>query len=457
MKLPRHSDRVRWTLLALAASTVSVSALVALLSGSLLAGWLTGMVLGVLGARAAARRASAPLEELARSAGHLRSTGFRSVPASGLDEESFAVTQALGDACDELSRARAREESSRAELGSLLSAMAEGVLALDAGERVLMMNASAMRMLGLREPLAVGAHWWADLRFPELEQALRRVLGGEELAPFDARAPLGDGSLLSLAINPLRVEGGIGGAVIVFSDVTAMRRLEQMRIDFVANVSHELRTPLSIVLGSLETVGDGGTDEESRKRFLEIAERNARRLHAIVTDLLDLSTIESQGATMPMEPLELERTVRASAEALRAAAQAKHVRLTLEDSLKTSAHLVLGNAQRLDQVFTNLIENAIKYTPAEGEVRVLALPQGEQIVIEVRDSGIGIPREHLHRIFERFYRVDRSRSREMGGTGLGLSIVKHVVRAHGGQVEADSVEGQGSTFRVELPIHSPHT
>jgi two-component system phosphate regulon sensor histidine kinase PhoR len=243
----------------------------------------------------------------------------------------------------------------------------------------------------------------------------------------------------------------------VFSDVTAMRRLEQMRIDFVANVSHELRTPLSIVLGSLETVGDGGTDEESRKRFLEIAERNARRLHAIVTDLLDLSTIESQGATMPMEPLELERTVRASAEALRAAAQAKHVRLTLEDSLKTSAHLVLGNAQRLDQVFTNLIENAIKYTPAEGEVRVLALPQGEQIVIEVRDSGIGIPREHLHRIFERFYRVDRSRSREMGGTGLGLSIVKHVVRAHGGQVEADSVEGQGSTFRVELPIHSPHT
>jgi two-component system phosphate regulon sensor histidine kinase PhoR len=160
---------------------------------------------------------------------------------------------------------------------------------------------------------------------------------------------------------------------------------------------------------------------------------------------------------MPMEQLELERTVRSSAEALRAAAQAKRVRLTLDDSLRTASHTVLGNAQRLDQVFTNLIENAIKYTPAEGEVRVLAMQQNGQVVVEVRDSGIGIPREHLHRIFERFYRVDRSRSRDMGGTGLGLSIVKHVVKAHGGQVEADSVEGQGSTFRVELPIHSQHT
>ncbi len=434
---------------------VSASALVALLSGSLLAGWVIGLAISAAVALHGARVASKPLGDLARDAERVRLADYRSTVPSGQFEESFAVTQALSDAGSALNASRFREESSRAELGSLLGAMAEGVLAIDAQERVLMMNASATRMVGLREPLAVGAQWWIELRFPELEQALRRVLAGHEVTPFDARAPLGDGSLLSLAINPLRIEGGIGGAVIVLSDVTAMRRLEQMRIDFVANVSHELRTPLSIVLGSLETIGDSGTDEESRKRFLEIAERNARRLHAIVTDLLDLSTIESQGDTMPMEPLDLERAVRASAEALRGAAQAKQVRLTLEESLRNSSHTVLGNAQRLDQVFTNLIENAIKYTPAEGEVRVLALQQGEQIVIEVCDSGIGIPREHLHRIFERFYRVDRSRSREMGGTGLGLSIVKHVVKAHGGQVEADSVEGQGSTFRVELPIHSP--
>jgi len=434
---------------------VSASALVALLSGSLLAGWVIGLAISAAVALHGARVASKPLGDLASDAERVRLADYRSTVPSGQFEESFAVTQALSDAGSALNASRFREESSRAELGSLLGAMAEGVLAIDAQERVLMMNASATRMVGLREPLGVGAQWWIELRFPELEQALRRVLAGHEVPPFDARAPLGDGSLLSLAINPLRIEGGIGGAVIVLSDVTAMRRLEQMRIDFVANVSHELRTPLSIVLGSLETIGDSGTDEESRKRFLEIAERNARRLHAIVTDLLDLSTIESQGDTMPMEPLDLERAVRASAEALRGAAQAKQVRLTLEESLRNSSHTVLGNAQRLDQVFTNLIENAIKYTPAEGEVRVLALQQGEQIVIEVCDSGIGIPREHLHRIFERFYRVDRSRSREMGGTGLGLSIVKHVVKAHGGQVEADSIEGQGSTFRVELPIHSP--
>jgi signal transduction histidine kinase len=258
--------------------------------------------------------------------------------------------------------------------------------------------------------------------------------------------------LISVSINPLLSEGRRNGAVVVLTDVTAMRQLEQMRIDFVANVSHELRTPLSIVLGSLETLQDAGSDEAARARFLEIAGRNARRLHAIVTDLLDLSTIESQGGNMPMEPLELERVVRASAAALLAAAEAKRVRLLLEDSLREERFRIMGNSQRLEQVFTNLIENAIKYTPAGGEVRVRAERRGPQVCVEVADSGVGIPREHLHRIFERFYRVDRSRSREMGGTGLGLAIVKHVVKAHDGQVDADSVEGEGSTFRVEFPL-----
>jgi signal transduction histidine kinase len=298
-------------------------------------------------------------------------------------------------------------------------------------------------MLGLREPLPAGRQWWVDLRFPELEQALRRALAGAAVESFDARPPLGDGSLISVSINPLLSEGRRNGAVVVLTDVTAMRQLEQMRIDFVANVSHELRTPLSIVLGSLETLQDAGSDEAARARFLEIAGRNARRLHAIVTDLLDLSTIESQGGNMPMEPLELERVVRASAAALLAAAEAKRVRLLLEDSLREERFRIMGNSQRLEQVFTNLIENAIKYTPAGGEVRVRAERRGPQV---------GIPREHLHRIFERFYRVDRSRSREMGGTGLGLAIVKHVVKAHDGQVDADSVEGEGSTFRVEFPL-----
>lgn len=421
------------------------------LSGSAWVGWIVGGTAALGAARWLSRRAAQPLEALEIQARQMRARDFDARVDSGEWQESFEVTQALGDAADQLRATREREANSRAELTSLLGAMAEGVLALDASERVLLMNASAARMLGLREPLATGRQWWLDLRFPELEQALRSVLAGLEVEPFDAKPPLGDGSQLSISINALRGQERTGGAVVVLTDVTAMRQLEQMRIDFVANVSHELRTPLSIVLGSLETIREPDGDEGSRARFLEIAERNARRLHAIVTDLLDLSTIESQGSTMPMVPTELERTVRASAAALHGAAEAKGVRLLIEDSLRGERLHIRGNAQRLEQVFTNLIENAIKYTPAGGEVRVRGGARSGFAFVEVSDTGIGIPREHLHRIFERFYRVDRSRSREMGGTGLGLAIVKHVVKAHDGHVEADSTEGQGSTFRVEFP------
>lgn len=408
------------------------------MSAALLAWWL-------------ARRFAQPWEELAAQASALRNSGFERALASGELEESYAITQALGDAVDQLQSAAHSEATRRAELDSLMSSMAEGVLALDREERVLLMNRSAARMLGLKQALNPGQPWWEDLRFPELERALRASLAGAGPEAFDARPPLGDGSLLSISVNALIGAGERKGAVVVLSDVTAMRQLEQMRIDFVANVSHELRTPLSIVLGALETIGDASTDTASRERFLEIAGRNARRLHAIVTDLLDLSTIESQGASMPLEELPLERPIRAAAAALQGAAELKAVRLELDSKLRGSEHRIQGNAQRLEQVFTNLIENAIKYTPAGGEVRVRLIEHAQHFEVEVRDSGIGIPREHLHRIFERFYRVDRARSRDMGGTGLGLAIVKHVVKAHGGQVEAESTEGSGTTFRVEFP------
>jgi two-component system phosphate regulon sensor histidine kinase PhoR len=452
LKLPQHRHAIFW----LALPACSLPLLVGLgargFGGSAWAALAVGGTSAALAAYGLSRRAARPIERLSLRASELRAREFEGQLASGEERESFAITQALSEACEQLAATRERAATARAEISSLMGAMAEGVLALDAQERVLTMNDSAARMLGLREPLPAGRQWWVDLRFPELEQALRRALAGAAVESFDARPPLGDGSLISVSINPLLSEGRRNGAVVVLTDVTAMRQLEQMRIDFVANVSHELRTPLSIVLGSLETLQDAGSDEAARARFLEIAGRNARRLHAIVTDLLDLSTIESQGGNMPMEPLELERVVRASAAALLAAAEAKRVRLLLEDSLREERFRIMGNSQRLEQVFTNLIENAIKYTPAGGEVRVRAERRGPQVCVEVADSGVGIPREHLHRIFERFYRVDRSRSREMGGTGLGLAIVKHVVKAHDGQVDADSVEGEGSTFRVEFPL-----
>jgi two-component system phosphate regulon sensor histidine kinase PhoR len=249
----------------------------------------------------------------------------------------------------------------------------------------------------------------------------------------------------------VRSKHGFQGAVALLLDVTEVRKLEQMRIDFVANVSHELRTPLTAVLGALETVADAQSDAQTTKRFLELAQRNAVRLQAIVSDLLELSSIESQGSRMSVEPLAIGSPLRSAAAALAGAAESKGVALELEP-LAPGLPPVSGNHERLERVFTNLIENAIKYTPAGGHVRARARLAGRALEVEIEDDGIGIPAVHLPRVFERFYRVDRSRSREMGGTGLGLAIVKHVVRAHGGSVEVESEEGRGALFRVRLPV-----
>jgi two-component system phosphate regulon sensor histidine kinase PhoR len=243
---------------------------------------------------------------------------------------------------------------------------------------------------------------------------------------------------------------GFLGVVALISDVTAIRRLEQVRIDFVANVSHELRTPLAAVMGALETLGAPEQDPHTAGRFLDIGTRNAARLQAIVSDLLDLSSIEAEGDRMPLEPTRVSAPLRAAAAALAGAAEQKGVHFEIPP-MPARAVLVNANSQRLEQAFTNLLENAIKYTPAGGRVTARIVESDVEVRIEVADTGIGIPAASLPRVFERFYRVDRSRSREMGGTGLGLAIVKHVVRAHGGQVDVSSVEGAGSTFTITLP------
>jgi two-component system phosphate regulon sensor histidine kinase PhoR len=223
-----------------------------------------------------------------------------------------------------------------------------------------------------------------------------------------------------------------------------------MRIDFVANVSHELRTPLSAVMGALETLSDPVQDEVARERFLDIGRRNAARLQAIVADLLDLSAIEAEGDRMPVAPTRIIAPLKAAASALSGAAEAKGVKLLLPTSPDTGI-VVNGNNQRLEQVFTNLLENALKYTPSGGRVSVYVRSNASSVSVDIEDTGIGIPATSLPRVFERFYRVDRSRSREMGGTGLGLAIVKHVMRAHGGTVDVKSEEGRGSTFTITLP------
>ncbi len=415
---------------------------------------LCALLIGGAASFVIARWLARPLERLEQDASELA--------AGRLDlrvrSEGPLEVRRLADGLNSMSRdLRERLESmrrARTEIETILASMQEGVVAVDARERVLLMNEAAARLLGLGQQLESGASLWEHLRFPELERSLRAALSGTPSWHGDAVSPNQDGRTLGLSVARVvhgdDTEKPLAGAVALLSDVTAIRRLEQVRIDFVANVSHELRTPLAAVMGALETLADPEQESTTRARFLDIGNRNAARLQAIVSDLLDLSSIEAEGDRMQLEPMRADAPLRTAAGALAGAAESKGVRLELPGPLATPAW-VRGNAQRLEQVFTNLLENAIKYTPTGGRVLARARLTPKEVVIDVEDSGMGIPAAALPRIFERFYRVDRSRSRDMGGTGLGLAIVKHVVRAHGGTVSVKSVEGQGSTFSVSIP------
>lgn len=421
---------------------------------SLLVFGSVALLLGAGASLAIARWLAAPLERLEQDASELS--------AGRLDlrvrSEGPLEVRRLADGLNSMSRdLRDRLESmrrARTEIETILASMQEGVVAVDGRERVVLMNQAAADLLGLSAQLEPGASLWEHLRFPELERGLRAVLGGSPAWHGDATSPNQDGRTLGLSVARVAHSEGadkpLAGAVALLSDVTAIRRLEQVRIDFVANVSHELRTPLAAVMGSLETLADPEQDDAARARFLDIGNRNAARLQAIVSDLLDLSSIEAEGDRMPLEPVRADAPLRTAAGALAGAAESKGVRLELPGPLATPAW-VRGNSQRLEQVFTNLLENAIKYTPKGGRVLARVRLAPKEVQIDVEDSGMGIPAAALPRIFERFYRVDRSRSRDMGGTGLGLAIVKHVVRAHGGNVSVRSEEGHGSTFTVALP------
>ena len=354
----------------------------------------------------------------------------------------------------------ARLEQDRQQLRAVLSGMAEGVIAIDARRRLLFANASANRLFGL-DGGAVGKLIPELIRSPRVQEAVEATLSGP--GPFQGEIALATReSLLRVHARVLAVHGTPlpgsppPGAVLVFHDVTELRRLERMRQDFVANVSHELKTPLASIKAYTETLLDWALHDESvNVRFLERIEEQADRLNQLILDLLSLARIESGQEVYEHVPLSLAPLLDACVESHRGRAVAKSLSLSLELGPLDDTMLVLADEEAVRQIIDNLIDNAIKYTPDGGSVRVSCRLDGDAIAIEVADTGIGIPRDDLPRVFERFYRVDKARSRELGGTGLGLSIVKHLVQSIGGQITVDSRVGAGSQFTVQLPRFCP--
>jgi two-component system phosphate regulon sensor histidine kinase PhoR len=339
--------------------------------------------------------------------------------------------------------------SNESMINVILNSMGEGVLLLNQADRIVLMNPSAEKILDISEKEGLGKHYLEIVRHPVLADLLtdskkEGISSGEiDFAGKEER---------TFAVSVAAIQKTpelILGQIVVLSDITSMKRLMRMRTDFVANVSHELKTPLTAILGYAETLLEGAIDDKkNRGLFLKKISEQAQRLHALISDVLELSKIESGMFITSLEPLDLSEVVSQVIEVLKAKWESKEIVIhqQIPGGMKAIAH-----QEGLFHVFENLLDNAIKYSPEKSEIRVFTqvLPDG-RVEISVQDHGSGISQEAQSRVFERFFRVDASRSRAMGGTGLGLSIVKHLAEKMRGEVSLQSEEGKGSTFSIIL-------
>jgi two-component system phosphate regulon sensor histidine kinase PhoR len=333
--------------------------------------------------------------------------------------------------------------------------MVEGVVAVDSKLRVTFCNDAFRRVVGTSNSIPENQSLLDVLRDPELLSMFTHVL--ESRQPLKRRVRLAGAEGHSFEVQVTSLAGSVPvGAIAIFYDITDLERLERIRRDFVANVSHELRTPLTAISGYAETLLEGALeDDESNRKFVEIIKSHATRLSNIASDLLALSELESERPAAESRPVSVRSAVDAALKMIGPAAQIRGVTIATGELDEAE---VLAERGRLEQALVNLLDNAVKFNRPSGEVRVeIRREAGDNVRIVVADTGIGIPSTDLSRVFERFYRVDKARSREMGGTGLGLSIVKHAVERMNGAVSVESQLGKGSTFTILLPVCAPES
>jgi two-component system phosphate regulon sensor histidine kinase PhoR len=400
-----------------------------------------------------ARRITRPLEEMRNGAQRFANGELTGRLPLYRSEELAGLAGAMNQMASQLNERIRTVVGQRNEQEAVLASMIEGVLAIDLEEKILRINQAAASLLDLQPDAAIGRRIQEVLRKPDLQKFVTEAL--QSKYPLEAEMRLmirGEERFLQTHGAPLRDASGQEiGVLVVLNDITRLQRLENIRRDFVANVSHELKTPITAIKGSVETLQHGALEEPaSAPRFLDIIARQADRLNAIIEDLLALSRIEQEEekAGIQLAPTAVSNVINSALQACQVKARDKQVQLAVDcpDELQC-----LASAPLLEQALINLVDNAIKYSSEGGEVKLFAKAVDNGLEIAVRDFGCGIDREHLPRLFERFYRVDKARSRKQGGTGLGLAIVKHIIQAHGGEVRVDSTPGEGSTFTILLP------
>lgn len=397
------------------------------------------------------RSISQPVVSMRRIAQSFARGQFNVRAPAAVATELDDLAKALNEMATQLGDRIVTITRQRNELETVLSSMIEGVFAVDAGGHIVSINRAAAQLLNIDSTKAQGRTVEEVVRNVSLQQFVREMLASDKPAEGDISFP-GDGERFFHVQGARLVDprGERAGAVVVLSDMTRIRRLEDLRRDFVANVSHELKTPVTSIRGFAEALQEGAlADPEQARRYVSIIAKHAQRLNAIIDDLLSLSRLEdgSERRAISFEYHRLKDVLKAAIDLSAVAAEQKRITVTLQCNDDLEARV---NAPLLEQAIVNLIDNAVKYSEPGAAVEIRVDQREGQTTISVKDAGCGIPAEHLPRIFERFYVVDKGRSRKLGGTGLGLAIVKHIAQVHGGQVTVESTPGKGSTFSLHL-------
>lgn len=341
------------------------------------------------------------------------------------------------------------------KLKSIISSMKEGLIAIDNNKKIILINSTAKKLFNIDSEDVFGAHLQTLINNTKIKNVLGEMLEKSTAEKAEVMVNEPETKALKIYTDFIKLNedpNRIIGTLILILDVTEMRKLEKMRTDFVANVSHELKTPLTSIMGFIETLKGGAINNEKvRDRFLDIIEIETERLTRLIDDLLTLSDIESNGLNFgKKEKISINNVVEEVSHMAEELTKQKSIKYNYE--IEEDLPFIYGSRDWLKQLVLNLVENAIKYTPENGEVKVFGYQRKNNIFIKVKDSGIGIPKKDIPRLFERFYRVDKARSQKIGGTGLGLAIVKHIVIAFGGEIRVKSEEGKGTEFTVRIPL-----
>lgn len=415
-------------------------------------GILLGVTIAIIVAFIFSKKFSQPIRQLARAAEEIAKGNYNKKVYVDGDEEIEKLAATFNYMTKELKYSIFQLKHQNTQLEAIMNSMINGIIAVDSTLHIMLMNPIAYKIFSIKDNDVYGKLFYEIIRNQKILEALETSIKSQQSIVEELELEE-QTKILRIYTNPIALteqEEQIIGTLLVIQDITQIRKLEQMRSDFVSSVSHELKTPLTSIRGFVDTLRNGAMEDiKTAEQFLEIIDIESERLYSLIHDILSLSEIESKETDTNMSLQDISKIVNEVFEILNPEAEGKGI--CLEKCIQNNLPFVYCNRDRMKQILINLIDNGIKYTE-KGTVKLTCSIEDEMLKIIVEDTGIGIPKEHIPRLFERFYRVDKGRSRKMGGTGLGLSIVKHIVKLYNGEIDVKSQIGKGTTFTVALPL-----